>query len=261
MAGAAMGGMAVVGSLMDLGGRILSAPDTWRPPAYEKIDPSQIQAQTVSGNQAVLPEAEKLASATNTYNAAELQKMWQNILPQYNAMLSTASGNIMDQLQGNIPLDVSQAVQRSSASHALAGGFGEGGMKENLVARDLGLTSLDISNRALSSMQSFLATLKSTSLPTPMSPATMMFTPEQRYTMQAQENMRAYQSELLRTKIATLPNPTNAAIGGWLSDTGQMMEGAGMMGLAGGMGGGGSPRASGDMGGGPMGEGNWWSGS
>lgn len=220
--------MGILGTGIAIAGAALGSGDKPVVPPYPTINLDALQTDTIKANLAALPEAEKLASATNTYNAEQLQKMWQNILPQYNQMLSMASGNIMDQLKGNIPMDVSAAVKRSSAGRALAGGYGEGGMKENLTARDLGLTSLDISNRALSSMASFLATLKSTSLPTPMSPATMMLTPEQRYVMQAKENAASYQNQLLRNQIEAMPDPFMAAVGQILEGAGGSLAGMGM---------------------------------
>lgn len=120
-------------------------------PAFTPIDVQKEQQRAVSGNLAVLPQAQSLASGINTFNQAELERMLTMMIPGYAKIRDKISQNIQGQLSGEIPLDVSNAVQRNSAVKSLYGGFGGTGAAKNLTARDLGLVSLDLTQKGLDS--------------------------------------------------------------------------------------------------------------
>lgn len=67
------------------------------------------------------------------------------------ALLQQAQDVTSQMLQGEIPEDVQAQVEQISAERAIQGGFGFGDSQaaRNLVARDLGLTSLDITNQGI----------------------------------------------------------------------------------------------------------------
>lgn len=93
-----------------------------------------------------LPQAQDLAGAQNTFNASELDRLLESSLPGLKGMQSQRAGNIASFLRGEIPDDVSDQVFRRGAAQSVAGGFAGSPAGRNLVARDLGRTSLDLMN-------------------------------------------------------------------------------------------------------------------
>ena len=84
------------------------------------------------------------------YATEELQQL-DKIVPGYSQTLASGAADtskMFDQasslLSGEIPQDVQDAVQRSSAFQSLSGGFAGSPMARALTARDLGRTSLDL---------------------------------------------------------------------------------------------------------------------
>lgn len=129
-------------------------------PAFTPIDVQKEQQKALEGNLAALPGAQKLASGINTFNTTELERMLAIMIPGYANMRDKISGNIQDQLAGKIPLDVSSAVHRNSAVKSLYGGFGGTGAAKNLTARDLGLVSLDLTQKGLDAATRWMSATK-----------------------------------------------------------------------------------------------------
>lgn len=114
-------------------------------PGWTQISPTQNQIDTAQGNLDALPSANEFAKAANQSKLAELESL-MGLSPD---TLKQIGENIGSQAKGEIPTDVSDAVQRNAAVRSLGGGYAGSGMNRNLVARDLGLTSLQLTDRAL----------------------------------------------------------------------------------------------------------------
>ena len=69
-------------------------------------------------------------------------------------VLDEAEAAILSQLAGEIPDDVVAELERQAAEQSLGAGF-QGEAATNLVARDLGLTSLDIQQQGIANALSF----------------------------------------------------------------------------------------------------------
>src|SRR5205814_874219 len=89
----------------------------------------------------------------NLYTDQELAQL-ERILPGYSGSLSAGRATTdalfseaLPLIHGEIPQDVQDQVQRSSAYQALRGGYMGSGMSNALTARDLGLTSLGLQER------------------------------------------------------------------------------------------------------------------
>lgn len=77
-------------------------------------------------------------------------------------------------LKGEIPPDVRQALARSGAEGALQGGFGGSGAARNMMARDLGITSLDLTQQGQGNAQSWQDLLYRIAVPQQTTGAQMM---------------------------------------------------------------------------------------
>lgn len=111
------------------------------------VDINDVYGQTFSNAEKYLPRAQGISGSINSFNQDQLNAMLEKSIPGYSNIRNQQSGNIQNLLSGTIPDDVLAQIQRSSASRALQGGFGTGGARDSLTARDLGLTSLDLMNQ------------------------------------------------------------------------------------------------------------------
>ncbi len=155
-------------------------------------------AKAISANQTNLPGAEKLATSTNTFNQDEMMRMLRKAVPFYDQLQSKTRSIIDSQLSGQIPQDVQNAIERSGAARAIAGGYGGSGMHGNLVARDLGLTSLDLTQRGLDSASKWLSQTASMNMPqNQFNLSSMFISPEMQFNR-----------DTLEAGIAAAPDPS-----------------------------------------------------
>ena len=66
-----------------------------------------------------------------------------------NELIDTAGDKAKQQMTGEIPLDVREQIEDLANAQALRGGIGMGEAGRKLVARDFGLTSMDIAQRGM----------------------------------------------------------------------------------------------------------------
>jgi len=168
-------------------------------PDWQAIDPTQNQKDTVTGNLQTLPGAEKLATAVNTFNLKELERMFglsQDTLKKIGA-------NIGDMAKGIVPKDVQDQIAGSAAARALAGGYSGTGMHGNLVARDLGLTSLDLKTKGMDSATRWMAASSANSF----NVTSMFLSPEQRYGQADNERNLKFKHAYLKAQIEAMPDP------------------------------------------------------
>lgn len=91
--------------------------------------------------------AETGANRTNTFNQSELNRMLEGSIPGFGSIQSRRSAAANDMLAGSIPPDVARAIRAAGTAKSMEGGYGGSAAGRNLVARDLGLTSLDLIGR------------------------------------------------------------------------------------------------------------------
>lgn len=179
-------GLDTVGSL------IAGKPDL---PSWMNISPAEQQTQAIQENTASLPALETLAGKSNQFNINQIQSMLNQVIPGYSQITSGVSSDIASMVGGKIPTDVSQAVQNSAAAQSLTGGFGGTGLSGNLVARDLGQTSLGIMNQGISSAQSWLGAMNAINAPAMFNMSSMFMTPQQQFAETFQNQAASFQDQ------------------------------------------------------------------
>lgn len=155
----------------------------------------------VGANVAALPDLQKLATATNVFNQEEITRMLESTAPGLLAGMKSATGNAAALARGEIPEDVQRAVQSSTAARSLGGGYGGSGLSRNLTARDLGLTSLNLTGEGqqrLMGLGGFARNL----FPT-FDYTTAFFSPAQ----MLDYTYSSFQRNLLAAKSAAAPDP------------------------------------------------------
>lgn len=189
-----------------IGGLLANKPNL---PQFQQIDLGAEQAKSVTANTSNLPGLENLASQTNQFNINQIQSMLRQVIPGYDSMVGGATKNIQDELSGRIPADVSAAVQTSDAARALSGGFAGSGMHGNLVARDLGLTSLDLTQRGISSAQSWLQSMNAINSPGMFNLSSMFVSPAQQAAITQYNNTGQMQHDWAQTQLDSAYDPMN----------------------------------------------------
>jgi hypothetical protein len=112
------------------------------------------------------------------------------------------------ELHGEIPKDVQEAVQRSSAYTSLMGGTAGSGMSSALTARDLGLTSLDLTQRgAQMAGAAGNAAQRWASLAQAGGPAGMMVTTAEQAQLDMQQNLIKQATQQTKYNVAAAPDP------------------------------------------------------
>ena len=207
---------------MALGG-IVSSLISSKPkiPKMPKTDLVTEQQKAIAANQAALPGAEELASDVNDYSYSQIQKFLTQAIPGLSDINATASGNILSQLKGELPQDVQDQIMRSSAFKALRQG---GGQRNSIAARDLGLTSLELSNRALDSATKWIASARSLQMPQLFDVSSMFITPLQTYTATNEQNVQQFQRQM-----AVNQNDASFSWGNRLGPLADAAAGAGAM--------------------------------
>jgi hypothetical protein len=170
-------------------------------PGFTQIDPGQEQQKAINENAAVTPELEKQASGINKFNQDQLTRMLQQAIPGYEALKSQTSSNIESMLKGEIPDDVKAAVINGGAAKALGGGYGGSGAHGDLVARDLGLTSLSLTQQGITSAEAWMKTVSSLETPALYDFSKMFITPGQQLEADTGERNAKFQHDWTQNQI------------------------------------------------------------
>lgn len=125
--------------------------------------------------------AEGIESRRNEFNRAELRRMLGETIPGYEEGQAQRSQNALALMRGEIPADVADVIQRSAAARAVTGGYGGTPAGRNLVARDLGRTSLDLMNMGQQQFAGILGTTPRAEM------ANYMLTPSQIMALRSRE--------------------------------------------------------------------------
>lgn len=210
-------------------------------PGLQRIDLQEQQRKSVVGNKALLPELTGLARDVNAFNRAETLKARRESLPGYEDMLGKSSDVIRSQLAGELPEGVSDLVQNQAAARALGGGYGGSSMARALQARDLGLTSYDVTQKGLAAADRWLTT-GSRFLTEPTFDVTSAFvTPMQQTSFAVNERNTRWNYQWFKNQLDAQPEPwqqaldqmfTNSETLGGLLSSGSTGSFGGMMGGA-----------------------------
>jgi hypothetical protein len=104
-------------------------------------------------------------------------------------MLTQATTNVGNELQGQVPDDVIRLLQQQGAERGVAGGQGPDSPNTNAsYLQALGLTSLGMQDRG---MQGFHQLYADTPIGPQFNPSSMMVTPEQQQAAQLAANQEA----------------------------------------------------------------------
>lgn len=180
-----------------------SAASAARRQAREAANLPGIDIGQVLGESAAnAPRAREMEAERNAFNRAQLLESLGIQVPGYQEAQAKRAENALALLRGELPPDVLAQVQRQAAGKAVQGGYAGSAAGRNLVARDIGRTSLDLANLGGQQFANILGT-------TPLAPlANYEFTPQQIAALRGGERS-AQQQALLG--VAGMPSATGIA--------------------------------------------------
>lgn len=224
--GAILGGAAILGGTSLLGG-LLSKGSKPKVPAFKPIDFAGEQRQAIQQNIGSLESATELATKTTAAEQSQLEAQLRRAIPGYDQLIAQAGKNIGSRLRGEVDQDVQSQLQRAVAGRAVGGGFKESqGIRTNLLARDFGLTAMQIQNQGLAQAQSFIQQQRTMGMAQPFSISSMFITPGQRIGAMQQQQTAQYNRDMTAAQVAAMPDPTMAAFGSAISSAGGFAGGA-----------------------------------
>ena len=183
----------VAAAAITAAGSIAAAKMTKTPKAVQQqaVDWQDEQKKAIEGNLATLPQAEKLSTATNTFDQSESNRLMEAALPGWgklqSSMTSTAQNLMTDPYE--LDQDTQDYLQKKAAEMGVSSGARGGFEKFNLL-KDFGVTSMQYGTQRINQAQSLFSTLASTApRVNPMSPISMFVTPQQIASATQQQNI------------------------------------------------------------------------
>lgn len=183
-AGAA--GAAAAGQLRAAGQQGMEIVSDAAKDALKVVDPYRLKldnvpkliADNIHGNIDQLPEVGVLSRRVNNLNQSEINRLLGKVLPGYKTMVDLASNNTLSMLRGELPADVAALIRRTSAGRALIGGFSGSEAASAGTARDLGVTSLNLTTEGSNAAQRWISTARSQLMPALFDPTSMLASPQ-----------------------------------------------------------------------------------
>jgi hypothetical protein len=218
-------GISAAGSLLGglFGGKKPKVPE------LKPIDFAGEQRQAIQQNIASLESATDLATKTTAAEQSQLEAQLRRAIPGYDQLIAQAGKTIGSRLRGEVDQDVQSQLQRAVAGRAVGGGFKDAsGIRTNLLARDFGLTAMQIQNQGLAQAQNFIQQQRTFGMAQPFSISSMFITPGQRIGAMQQQQTAQYNRDMTAAQVAAMPDPTMAAFGSAISSAGGMYGGAKM---------------------------------
>jgi hypothetical protein len=112
--------------------------------------------QSLGYNEQNLQRYSGMAQQLTAADTATRMQMLDQFVPQWRTQRDTAAAINQSYMEGEIPRDVANKLQRDAAFMGLAAGGYQGGENiRSITARDLGLTSLDLQQRGMAGAQSW----------------------------------------------------------------------------------------------------------
>lgn len=184
-------------------------PNSLEVPPAPYVDTTVAQQQATLGNLRNLPALSRLGAQTNAELLRQSEDALAKIIPGYRDIISKGSAAIQSELSGQLPADVESYIQRKAAEMGVSSGTSGSEFNKFGALRNLGLTSLDVTNKALDSASRWINAAASR---TPQfNFASMFVTPAQRIATDQWNEVNRYNAQFLRNQIKMLPSNAEMA--------------------------------------------------
>ena len=226
-----LGAIAGIGAALGIGGSLLKKKP--KIPKYKKINQQSEQESAIAGNLANLGKAGELANLTAQADQDTLNALLARTMPNYQEMISGAGGAVQDMIAGRLPNQDQQMIMRRAAERGQSIGLGGSAAGRNLTARDLGLSSLQMTQAGLGAFSQLSSNVRNNFMANPMSVSSMYVSPAQRISNAIGEQQTQYNA-LVAKRQSDAANSFQSRLGGALGSIGGTMFGYGLSAPSGG---------------------------
>lgn len=162
-------------------------------------NPVDTATQSIMGNIGNLGDISTLTTGADTISAQGAALPYQMNLPDYTGMLQSATGNVGQELKGQLPQDVQNQIQQQAAERGISTGQGAGSPNTGAATlADLGLTSLNMDQLGQTGFGQLMQE----------TPTGAQFNPASEFVTPAQEQEAAQYANM----IAASPDPEAAGL-------------------------------------------------
>lgn len=216
--------------------------DKLKIPKFKTVDVGQETKDAFTENLANLPTVAEFASKFNELSTEQMSAALEKMMPGYLKLRDQTTANITSMAKGEVPTGVENLLARKAAERGITLGTSGSEFQSFDELRNLGLTSLDMTQRGLDAAMRWI---DSTAAKTPVFNMATAFLPiDQRVNLKYQENVMTFQRDLMKAKVDAIPwgwkavlgNAANAATDD-IHHWGQLMAGYGSSSMMGGGGG------------------------
>lgn len=162
---------------------------------------SASQPGAISGNIGELGALYGLSTGVGSASAAGQAAQYNANLPGYQNLMTTASGDIQNELEGQLSPDVINQITESAAERGVATGAPGGPNGNAAYLKALGLTSLGLEEQG---QQDLTAAIGRTPVGPAFNPASMLVTPGEQQSSAAQAAIAAAQPNGLAAAMANM---------------------------------------------------------
>ena len=219
-------GLLAAGAALGIGGSLLKKKP--KIPTYKPVNQQAEQEAAIAGNLASFGKASELADMTAQADQDRLDSILARTLPNYRELISGAGSAVQDMIAGRLPNQDQQMLMRRSAERGAGLGIANTGAGRNLTARDLGLSSLQMTQAGLSAFNQLSSNVRSNLTVNPLSTAFSYMSVPQYVQNRIGENQFSYQA-LVGKRQSDAANSFQSRLAGGLSTAGGMMSGYAMM--------------------------------
>jgi hypothetical protein len=150
---------------------------------------------------------EATASAADLASNQERQQQLTSVDPDLMKQIGQIGSLSTSYLNGQIPQDVQDQIQRATAQSSLQGGYGGTGMARNLTARDLGLTSMQLQQTGMN-MSNTAMNMAGVVNPSFTPVSSLLFSPSQ---LQARNDQMQYYNTDIKNQEAIIKSNNSMA--------------------------------------------------
>lgn len=231
-----------IATLLGLRGDKPEAPD------FVPVDVTEEQKKAILGNISNLPGIADLGAATNKETAAQYLTMLEDL--GLKGLYDQNTKNLESMSRGELPQDVEDAIARRSAEAGVTSGTSGSEFNKFGKLRNLGLTSLDLTQKALGSSAQWLAQAGNRQF----NFASMFVSPAQAIATEQWNTSMKWNVDWLKNQLKALPSNEEMAYAQMLDYVATISTsalGAGMGSMGGGGGAGGGTQNAGNISGSP----------
>lgn len=178
-------------------------------PPPPRVDPTAEALKAILGNLSNLPDAARLGERTNTELTEQHLNVLRQLIPNWDQISGNVSKNIESLSRGELPQDVQDLITRKAAEQGIATGTSGSDFNKYRGLRNLGLTSLQATDRALDSASRWMQAVQAGA---PRFDFSRMFvSPELQVQTEMQNEVNRWNVAWLETQLKAQPSNSEQA--------------------------------------------------